>query len=54
MLRHARLRRDRSAGVPEELRRELSTVDLDEVPEAYRDLIRQYYRILGGGGGESR
>jgi hypothetical protein len=52
MLRHARLRRDRSAGVPEELMRELANVDLDEVPESYRALIKQYYRILSTGGGD--
>ena len=53
LLRHARLKRDRSGAVPEELLRELANVRLDEVPESYRALIRQYYRILstGGGGG---
>ena len=52
MLAGARLRRDRSAGIPEELMRELANVRLDEVPEAYRALIRQYYRILSTGGSE--
>jgi hypothetical protein len=52
MLQEARLRRDRSAGIPEELMRELANVRLDEVPEAYRALIRQYYRILSTGGSE--
>jgi hypothetical protein len=50
ILRDARLRRDRSAGIPEELMRELANVRLDEVPEAYRALVRQYYRILSTGG----
>jgi hypothetical protein len=53
-LRHARLKRDRSAAIPEELMRDLTNVDLDEVPEAYRALIRQYYRILSTGGNRSR
>ena len=52
LLRHARLKRDRSGAVPEELLRELANVRLDEVPESYRALIRQYYRILSTGGGK--
>ncbi len=50
LVEHARVVRDRSRSVPKELMRELETVDLANLPEGYRALLREYYKILSRGG----
>jgi hypothetical protein len=49
-LEHARAVRDRSSAVPKEIMREVESVDLSGLPEGYRDLLREYYKILSRGG----
>ncbi len=42
--------RDRSALLPKELREEISSGLEDEVPEQYREMVRNYFRALSEGG----
>ena len=51
ILEHARVVRDRSQAVPKEIMREMQSVDLADLPEGYRDLLREYYKALSRGGG---
>ncbi|MHC4472092.1 MAG: hypothetical protein ACYS99_14140 [Planctomycetota bacterium] len=50
VLAHSKAVRDRSRAVPKEIMREMESVDLAELPEGYRDLLRAYYKILSRGG----
>ena len=50
VLGHARAMKDRSRAVPKEIMREMESVDLSTLPEGYRDLLREYYKILSRGG----
>ncbi len=44
-----RLIRDRSALLPQRLRDEIASVREEEVPEPYREMLRNYYRALSEG-----
>jgi hypothetical protein len=44
-----RLNREASSRVPKRLKDELSSVAKEQMPEAYRELLRRYYRSLAGG-----
>jgi len=47
---HATVLRDRSRAVPKEILEEVESVDLSSLPEGYRKLLREYYKILSRGG----
>jgi hypothetical protein len=47
---HAAVLADRSRALPKELLDEVESVDLSSLPEGYRALLREYYKILSRGG----
>ncbi len=49
VLAHSRTVKDRSRAVPKEILREVESVDLSALPEGYRELLREYYKILSRG-----